>query len=183
MKYLYKWAADVGKFPDHLRNPLDKVQAPVKNRARERVLSPDEIRIIWKACDDWEAQTLDIAAKGMKREPGGFTLLTDYPRAVQLLFLTGMRAKEMGDLHWNEVTLPDPNDKDEVGQIYLLSHRTKEKRAKCIPLVSMAVEIFRKIERRPDDPCVFGRGDGRPIVLDGVRWNLGLFQRRHARRL
>jgi hypothetical protein len=39
----------------------------------------------------------------------------------------------------------------------------------------MAVEILRKIERRPNDPCVFGRGDGRPVVLDGVQWKEGLF--------
>jgi hypothetical protein len=39
----------------------------------------------------------------------------------------------------------------------------------------MAVEILRKIERRPGDPCVFGRGDGRPIILDGVQWKEGLY--------
>jgi integrase len=173
VKHLYEWAAETGNFPDHLRNPLDKVEAPVKNRPRERVLSPDEIRILWKACDDWEAQVLDIAAKGIKREPGGFNILTDYPRAAQLLLLTGMRSKEMGDLHWSEVTLPDP-DKDGIGKIILGKHRTKEGRQKVIPLVSTAVEIFHKIEKRPGDPCVFGRGDGRPYVVDDVPWKEGL---------
>jgi integrase len=173
LKYLYDWAAETGRFPEDRKNPLSKVQAPVKNHPRERMLNSDEIRIIWKACDDWEAETLAFEEKGISRTPGGFTLLTDYPRAVQLLFLTGMRASEVGDLHWSEVTLPD--DKTDVGEIYLRGHRTKEKRPKCIPLSDMAVEILRKIERRPNDPCVFGRGDGRPVVLDGVQWKEGLF--------
>jgi integrase len=174
VKYLYNWAIETNRFPDDRRNPLDKVEAPVKNRPRDRVLTSDEIRLIWKTCDDWEAQVQDLEAKGIKREPGGFNVVTDYPRATQLLFLTGMRSKEMGDLHWSEVNLPDPNDKNGFGEINLLSHRTKEKRPKCIPLVPMAVKIFHKIEKRPGDPCVFGRGDGRPIELDGVQWKEGL---------
>jgi integrase len=175
VKYLYEWAAETGRFPEDRRNPLSKVEAPVKNRSGDRVLTPDEIRIIWKACDDWEAETQAFEEKGISRAPGGFTLLTDYPRALKLLFHTGMRAKEMGDLHWTEVRLPDPNNKDDVGEIYLRAYRTKEKRAKCIPLSDTAVEILRKIERHPGDPCVFGRGDGRPIVLDGHPWKEGLY--------
>jgi integrase len=168
LKDLYNWAAKCDKFPEDRRNPLSKVEAPVKNHPRERVLTSAEIRQIWKACDDWEAETLAFAEKSQRRAPGGFTLLTDYPRAVQLLFLTGMRAQEMGDLHWSEVYLDD-------GEIYLPKHRTKSGRPLCIPLAGMAVEILRKIERRPGDPCVFGRGDGRPVVIDGVKHKEGLY--------
>jgi integrase len=170
VKYIYDWAVDVDLFPEDQRNPLSKVQAPVKNRPRERVLTHDEIRIIWKACDDWEAETLAFAEKGERKAPGGFTLLTDYPRAVQLLLLTGMRAQEVGDLHWEEIQLDN-------AEIRLGPHRTKSKRELCIPLSDMAVEILRKAElnRRPGDPCVFGRGDGRPIVLDGIPWKEGLY--------
>ena len=86
-----------------------------------------------------------------------------------------MRSTELADLHWTEVLLDGSIQNGHVGEIYLASFRTKEKREKAIPLSNMAVEIFRKIERRPDDPCVFGRGDGRPIELDGVLWKEGLF--------
>ena len=91
-----------------------------------------------------------------------------------------MRAKEMGDLHWTEVRLPATSDKHGVGEIDLAPFRTKEKREKAIPLSGMAVDIFRKIERRPDDLCVFGRGDGRPIVLDGVPVEGGAVPRRYG---
>ena len=59
---LYDWAAGVDLFLKTAQIPY-KVEAPVKNRSRDRVLTHDEIRIIWKACDDWEAQTLDFAAR------------------------------------------------------------------------------------------------------------------------
>jgi integrase len=167
-KDLFEWAARTGRFPEDRRNPLTKVDVPVKNRPRERVLTSDEIRRIWKACDDWEAETLAFAEKGERRAPGGFTLLTDYPRAVQLLLLTGMRAQEVGDLHWKEINL-------DHAEICLDGHRTKSKRELCIPLSDMAVEILCKVERRPNDPCIFGRGDGRPVVLDGVPWKEGLY--------
>jgi integrase len=169
--------AKTGRFPATRRNPMDMVDKPKKNRSRERFLTHAEIRRVWQACDDWEAETLSFAEKGESRAPGGFDLLTDYPRAVKLLLLTGMRSSELGDLHWKEVTLPDP-DKDDVGQIFLGTYRTKEKRVKAIALCGTAVEILRKVkaeakETGPDDP-VFGRGDGRPIKLDGVPWKEGL---------
>ena len=171
LKILFEWAAKTGRFPDDRRNPVSRIDAPVKNRPRERTLSPDEIRRVWQACDDWEAETLEFEQKGIRRAPGGFTLLTDYPRAVQLLLLTGMRANEVEDLHWSEVNL-------DHAEIRLGGFRTKSKRELCIPLSDMAVEILRKVKAeaaRPDDLCVFGRGDGQPVVLDGVIWKKGLY--------
>jgi integrase len=84
-----------------------------------------------------------------------------------------MREKEVGDLHWSEVKLDD-------AEIFLGGHRTKNRRELCIPLSDMAVEILRKIhaERRPNGGQmipVFGRGDGRPVVLDGIKWKEGLY--------
>jgi integrase len=168
---LYDWGANNNRFPEDRRNPMGKVAAPVKNASRERVLSNDEIPLIWKVCDDWEAETLAFAEKGERKAPGGFTLLTDYPRAVQLLFLTGLRAQEIGDLHWAEVDL-------DHGEIYLGKHRTKNKFDLCVPLSDMALGILRKVKTeaaRPNDPCVFGRGNGKPVVLDGVKWKEGLY--------
>ena len=65
-----------------------------------------------------------------------------------------------------------------MGQIYLDTYRTKEKRVKAIALCGTAVEILRKVKAEakatgPDDP-VFGRGDGRPIKFNGLPWKEGL---------
>jgi integrase len=175
----FNWAIDSHKLPEDYRNPASKLLTVAKNAPRERVLLDDEIRVIWKTCEDWEAETLAFEQSGQRRAPGGFSLLTDYPRAVQLLFLTGLRAQEIGDLHWSELDL-------DHGEIRIVKQRTKQKRELCNPLPDMATEILRKIKAeaaRPGDPCVFGRGDGkgapsrRSIILldDGVKWKTGLY--------
>jgi integrase len=77
-----------------------------REAARERVLKPDEIRTIWLACDAWEAEVLagdERQARGGRRSQAGKRSITDFPRAVQLLFLTPCRAQEVGDLQWNEI--------------------------------------------------------------------------------
>jgi integrase len=181
----FNWAIGDGcKLPENHGNPASRLRRVPKNPPRARVLSDDEIRRIWKTCEDWEAETLAFAQKGQRRAPGGFKLLTDYPRAVQLLFLTGLREQEIGDLHWSEVDLPN-------GEIRIEEHRTKNGRVLCNPLPHMAIKILDKIKAeadaaRPGDECVFGRGDGkdhpskkppRPafkILDNGVKWKLGL---------
>ena len=47
---------------------------------RARVLTDDELKAVWKACDD-----------------------TDHAAIVKLLLLTGQRAAEIGSLRWDEV--------------------------------------------------------------------------------
>ena len=97
MKHRYDWAAETGRFSATRRNPMDMVPKPKKNRSRERFLTHAEIRRVWQACDDWEAETLAFAEKGESRAPGGFDLLTDYPRAVKLASPSqGMRSTEIG---------------------------------------------------------------------------------------
>jgi integrase len=51
-----------------------------KETTRSRVLSDDELRAVWQACDD-----------------------TDHGAIVKLLLLTGQRAAEIGSLIWDEV--------------------------------------------------------------------------------
>ena len=114
---------------------------------------------------------LAFAQTGQRRRPGGYIVLTDYPRAAQLLFLTGLRSQEIGDLHWDEVDLDN-------GEIRIIKQRTKQKRELCNPLPDMAIEILRKTKAeaaRPGDPCVFGRGDGKTVLLGDLEWKKGLY--------
>jgi integrase len=171
LKDLFNWVIDEELISDLHRNPVAKVQATVKNSPRDRVLEDDEIRRIWKVCDDWEAETLELRNKGLTRSPGGYVVLPDYPRATKLLFLTGLRLQEIGDLHWSEVDLDN-------GELHIIKQRTKNKRDLYVPLSDTAIEILRKIKSealRPKDPCVFGRGDEEVLTLDGgLKWKHGL---------
>jgi integrase len=173
IKHFFKWAINKDYLPEHHRNPVDKVKALKKNPPRERTLSYEETQRIWKACEDWEAETLTFAEKGLKKAPGGYVVLPDYARAVKLLFLMGLRAQEIGDLHWSEVDLPNR-------EMCIEGHRTKNGKPLFIPLSDMAFEILSKIKEeadaaRPDDVCVFGRGDGRFIKKRGIAWKQGLY--------
>jgi integrase len=115
---------------------------------------------------------LAFAQTGQRRRPGGYIVLTDYPRAAQLLFLTGLRSQEIGDLHWSEVNL-------NKGEIFFVTERTKNGiEPLCVPLSDMAIEILRKTKAeaaRPGDPCVFGRGDGKTVLLGDLEWKKGLY--------
>jgi len=67
---------------------------PKTNGPRERVLSDDELRKIWLACED-----------------------DDYDRIIRLLILTGCRRGEVGDMRWSEIgggkwTIPSARSKN-----------------------------------------------------------------------
>jgi len=63
-------------------NPTILAQALAENPARDRVLDDDEIRAVWRACQD-----------------------DDFGRIIKLLLLTGCRRNEIGGLQWSELNL------------------------------------------------------------------------------
>jgi integrase len=153
----FKWALTTGKLPEGHRNPMTYIQPPKRNGPRERVLADDEIRLIWKTCEALEAEAIQeqqiMALKGRKGRPrSGPPTLPDYPRAAMLLFLTGCRRQEIGDLQWPEVDLDN-------GELLIPATRIKTAVELCNPLSDLAVQILRRVERRPDRDAVFGYGN------------------------
>jgi len=92
-----------------------------EEKARERVLSDEELRTIWLAADN-----------GTPNEFGAI---------LKLLMLTGTRRTEIGGLMWDEVS---PN----LPLITLPPARTKNGREHLIPLSEPALEILRALPRR-----------------------------------
>jgi integrase len=92
--------------------------------ARDRVLTNQEIAAIWSAVDG------------------------DYGTIVKLLFYTGARRDEIGDLTWSEVDL-------EQNLIRLPAERCKNHRAFDLPLAAPAVELLR--EKQSERRYVFGK--------------------------
>jgi integrase len=95
--------------------------------ARDRVLSMVELAIIWRAL------------------PAG-----DFGDIVKLLMLVGARAREIGELHWDEL--------DERSTIVIPASRSKNRRAHTIHLVPAAAAILRAREQTTAHGPVFGRG-------------------------
>jgi integrase len=160
MSVLFNWAIDPkgGYLPADHKNPVAHVDQPPPSKPRTRVLYDEEIQAIWQACEQWEADVLreeqTVASGGELGRPGA-PGLSDFPRAIRLLFLTGLRAMEIGDLQWNELDL-------DVGEIRIPGSRTKNHRPLHNPLSPMACDILRSIKPRPGNPNVFGRDDNRP---------------------
>ena len=113
-------------------NPVTGTNDPAAHiRSRERVLTADELRIIWNDCGD-----------------------DDFGRIIKLLMMTGARRDEIGGLRWTELDL-------DAGTLKIPSTRTKNHHPLSLALPPAAVELLRAAPRREGREFVFGgRGEG-----------------------
>lgn len=117
-------------------NPVSGVRSPVKSKPRERVLSLDEARAVWKAA---------------QAEP--------YPSGslICLLMLTGARLREIGNA---QVSWLDRANAclDIPGEAYKTGDPT------IIPLIPEAMEIVERIPKPPRGPyLITSNGGKRPV--------------------
>jgi integrase len=98
-------------------SPCHHLTAPPRPEARDRVLSGQELQIIWKACD---------------------RLGYPFGHAIKLLMLTGQRRNEVGGMTWAEVDLDSATWR-------LPKERTKNGKAHEIDLNPQAVAILREM--------------------------------------
>jgi integrase len=126
---LFAWAMKEGMVDG---NPVVGTNDPIEGKqGRDRVLSDDELRIVWRHCQD-----------------------DDFGRIVRLLLLTACRRDEIGWLRWQEVDLSG-------SRLLLPAERTKPGRALEMPLVPTARAIIEGAPRRLGREFVFGgRGGG-----------------------
>ena len=99
-----------------------------EERSRERVLSIEELRAIWRATES----------------------LSAHDAILRLLMLTGQRKAEIGGLAWAEL--------DRANAMVLLSgQRTKNGRPHELPLSKQALAILSEFPELPRCPFIFGR--------------------------
>ncbi|MEQ8367652.1 MAG: integrase arm-type DNA-binding domain-containing protein, partial [Roseicyclus sp.] len=103
-------------------SPAQGVKPVVKEKSRDRVLSDDEIRWFWRACDDL----------GFPWGPFGKTLL-----------LTGQRLGEVAGISDAEI---------EGGVWYLSTERTKNGRSHTVPLSEAVRAVLAGVERVESRP-------------------------------
>jgi integrase len=131
LKHLFTWARK-GQNDPVLKslvatNPAADIARWAKPSERDRVLSHDEIRKFWVACDTigW---------------PGG--------RILQLLLLTGQRENEVAQCCWSEWDL--------ANRVWNLPvERAKNSKAHIVHLSDMAMEIITDLPRINGSPLVF----------------------------
>jgi integrase len=107
-------------------NPVTGTAKAEEGGSRERVLSRDELRALWRGLGD---------------DP--------FSEVVRLLLLTGQRRDEIGKLTWSEVDLVRK-------QIVLPASRTKNGREHTLPLSTQALAIIERQPRRNSSEFVFG---------------------------
>ncbi len=116
LRRMFGWFVERGVIA---ANPCAGVKAPTAEKSRDRVLTDDELRALWQACD------------GLS-EPFG--------SLVRLLMLTGQRRDEVGQMTWLEVDLDAklwtiPKERAKNGQVH------------DVPLSDQAVTVLSGIKR------------------------------------
>jgi integrase len=115
---LFRWAMEEGWIES---NPVIGTRQPAVAKARDRVLTDDELCAVWRACSD-----------------------DDYGRIVRLLILLGSRRQEVGGLRWSELNLT-------AGTWTLPAERSKNHHPHTIALPTPALAIIRTVPRRDRD--------------------------------
>jgi integrase len=100
-------------------SPVDGLEPPAKERARRRILTADEIRWFWAACDQigWPFGPL-----------------------AQMLLLTAARRDEVRAMTWGEVNMAS-------GTWLLAGDRVKSDREHLVPLSPPALRILKALPR------------------------------------
>ncbi len=137
---IFNFGLDVG-FPGLVGNPCARVIrriAPAQ-AARDRWLSPAEIRALWKATEE-ERPVLRAFAR--------------------LLLLTALRRDELLGARWSEIV------EDERGAwLTIAGERMKSGKGVRVPLSSLAREELARLAEAHDPVFLFpGRSEGRPLV-------------------
>jgi integrase len=119
LRALFNWAIENDRVA---ASPVARMKLPTQERARDRVLSDDELRWLWQACEDigWPFGPL-----------------------AKLLVLTAQRRDEVAGMTWAEV--------DFVKRVWTIPrHKAKNDRVHEVQLSDYAIDLLRALPRIGD---------------------------------
>ncbi len=126
LTHLFSWAEEREFI---MTNPMKGLRRPLEKEApRERVLSDDELAIVWAAAGKLDAPWMQF---------------------YRLAILTGARKTELAEMTWQETDL-------DSATWSLSGARTKNKQPLKRPLSPLAVTILKSLPRLHGVPYVFG---------------------------
>jgi integrase len=129
LKKLFNWAAEEDIIE---ASPCAMVKPRAKETSRDRVLSDQELRLIWGAAHSDEGP---------------------FGQIVKLLVLTGQREGEVAALRWSELDLE--------GKTWTLpASRAKNAEVHLVPLSDSAVSILKSVHRIKSSDFVFFNDSG-----------------------
>jgi integrase len=124
---LFSWAIGEGLLDS---NPVVGTNKAIDETPRDRVLTDDELGLIWRHAGD-----------------------LNYGAIIRLLVLTGQRREEVGGLRRSELSL-------QGGLWSISAERTKNGKAHDVPLSTLALGILQTQSKREDRDLVFGAREG-----------------------
>jgi integrase len=128
LRALFNWAIEKDRVA---ASPVARMKLPTQERARDRALSDEELRWLWRACDEvgWPFGPL-----------------------VKLLLLTAQRRDEVAGMEWLEIDL--------VKRVWTIPrHKAKNDRVHEVQLSGAAIEILRSLPRIGDGLVFTTTGD------------------------
>ncbi len=138
-------------------SPCDRLKAPPRPEARDRVLSDDELRAIWRACE------------GLGHPFGPI---------IRLLMLTGQRRAEVAGMAWSEIDI-------QASTWRIPRERTKNGRAHEVDLSAEALAIINAVSRTGDvlfearrAPARVGAAAGSKVATPGAARGFSATKRR-----
>ncbi len=136
IRKLFNWAIERGVIET---TPVANISAPGKETKRDRVLSDDEIRTLWRGCDE-----------------------VDWPFGpfAQLLLLTAQRRGELASAKWDDL-----HDLDGTEPVWILPREaTKSDRTHSVPLSTQAARIFTDLPHTGEHVFSTGRRGDKPLL-------------------
>jgi integrase len=148
-------------------NPCAGVHRPEGPEARDRVLTADEMRWLWRACESVDAPL----APGAPRPFGPL---------LKVLLLTGQRRNEVAGMTRDELS-------DDGATWNIPRSRTKNGRAHVVPLPPLVRNLIDSVKAKPDSNLVFTTTGRTPVSgwsrakarLDAAMLDIARKERRH----
>ncbi|GEO15068.1 tyrosine-type recombinase/integrase [Microvirga aerophila] len=133
IRKLFNWAVERSII--HGQSPCAGVRLPSAERSRDRVLSDEELRLVW------------LAASRIGWPFGSM---------VQLLILTGQRRDEVAAMRWSEIS--------DAGRLWTIpGARTKNGQPHQVPLSNAARDILSTLPRLAGSDLVFTTTGATPV--------------------
>jgi integrase len=159
LRRIYSWAVGTNQFgivasPVATLRPSDLIGEKV---IRNRILTDDELRAIWKAAAGSYVAPKKEGAR-LRALPDGPEMEYPYGPVFRAMILTGQREREVSDMAWSEIdfdnkiwTIPDTRMKGDHG-------------AHIVPLAPDMLALLKSIPRFAGGDFVFSTTGGRKAV-------------------
>jgi integrase len=183
LRALFNWAVEKDRLA---ASPAAGMTLPTQERARDRVLSDDEIRWLWQGCDEigWPFGSLAklLLLTAQRRDEVAAAERAEFDLAARLWSIPAQRSKNgrAHDVHLSDATLAELKTLPQIGERLLLtttgdaaiSGFSRAKRR----LDAAMVKARRKSLGLPteDDECrkAMGIAKGKPLPVEIANWTL-----------